>query len=234
MIRVCVVLLMLATEAHAVEFSGGQCRVMRQIGIGISQCHQHFASLRAESANYSTRTASTDTAPGSTNTASSNPGAPSRGPGTSNPGQGSPSQGAPGGGPGGSQSGGSPGSPPGSSSGSGNTGNTGNGSPGNPGGGDNSSSRPGEPLPTPPPAKPTIDVAALKALQDRARQAVRDRIIHGAKPPPSNPGKPNFDFDGKPPGLIGSGKPGYNPGPGGLRGASSVGTPSRDRNGQAR
>lgn len=47
----------------------------------------------------------------------------------------------------------------------------------------------------------------VKGLQDRARQAVIDRIVFGNKPPDSNqPGKPGF----------GPGKPGL--GPGGLRG----------------
>jgi hypothetical protein len=41
---------------------------------------------------------------------------------------------------------------------------------------------------------------------------VRDRIIHGAKPPDSS--RPDF---GKP-GLPDPGKPGFNPGPGGMRG----------------
>ena len=66
----------------------------------------------------------------------------------------------------------------------------------------------------PPPQKPTIDPKALAnlaklrgELKDAARQRVIDRIIFGAKPPPSQPGRP-----GKPPQL------GDGLGPGGLRG----------------
>jgi hypothetical protein len=78
-----------------------------------------------------------------------------------------------------------------------------------------------------PPPKPPISLAQIDKLrdelQDRARQRVIDRIIHGAKPPDSLPGKPSRPSFGDKPGL------GMTLGPGGLRGASSSGTPGPTR-----
>jgi len=203
-------LVYLATHGDSIVVSGDQCRALRQAKIGVAQCHQRFASLRAESANFSTPTAAASPAQGSTSTAgpsrgrpSGSPSSPSGGPGSgadaggSTPGASSPGSGE-------SASGGSPGS--------------GTGSPGNPGGGDR---HPSEPIVQPPPDKPTIDLAGLAKLRgeirDAARQAVIDRIIHGQKPPDTDSGKPDRPGIGKP----GTGFPGYSPGPGGMRGQAS-------------
>jgi len=190
-------LVYLATHGYSVVFSGDQCRTLRQARIEIGQCREHFVSLRAESANFSTPTAATSPAQGSMSTA---------GPSGGRPGSPSSPSGSPGSG---ADAGGS--TPEASSPGNG--GSASGGSPGNPGGGDRHPTEPPVTLPTPPPPKPTIDPAALAKLRgeirDAARQRVIDRIVFGAKPPPSQPGKPDF------------GKPGFNPGPGGLRGQAT-------------
>lgn len=198
-------LVWLSVHGYSVVFSGDQCRALRQAQIGVVQCRQLFASHRAVSASLSspTRNATADSSPpGSTSIGGPAGGRPSGSPGSPAGGPGAPGS-----------AGGSPGGPSGPASGGSSPG----GSPGNPGGGAGSAGgdiRPGEPIPAPPPQKPSISVADIKALQERVRQAVRDRIIYGAKPPPSRPDKPGFDFDGKPPA-------GFNPGPGGMRGQAS-------------
>ena len=205
-------LVWLSVHGYSVVFSGDQCRALRQAQIGVVQCRQLFASHRAVSASLSspTRNATADSSPpGSTSIGGPAGGRPSGSPGSPAGGPGAPGS-----------AGGSPGGPSGPASGGSSPG----GSPGNPGGGaggNNGGTRPGEPIPQPPPQKPDISPADVKALQDRLRQAVRDRIIHGAKPPPSRPQRPGL-IDPKPPDT-GNGKPpaGFNPGPGGMRGQAS-------------
>ena len=194
--------LMVFMAVHGVSFSSDQCRVLRQVQIAPPACRSHFANQRSLAASLS----------GSPAAAASTPGVTGSAPGASAPGR--------------SLSGPNHGGPPGGSSPSSPGGPT-HGGPGSPGGGDVRPGQPAPPLPTLPPEKPPVSLAGVGKLRDELQQAARERVIgrivNGAKPPPSQPGKPNFDFDGKPPSLIGGkppsligGKPGL--GPGGMRG----------------
>ena len=204
--------LLLFAATHGIQFSDDQCRVLRQVRLVAPECQSHFTNPRNVAANYT----------GAANVGGSTPaGGNVSGAGAPAGGHGMASGGGPSNSPG---SGGTPGAGGGSPPGGGSS-----GSPGNPGGGD---SRPGEPPPTidvspvPTPPKPAIDPADIAKLRSELRDALRERIIFGFKPP-DKPGLPNF----KPPDRPGRPSPklGLALGPGGLRGASSQGEPGPTR-----
>jgi len=192
-------LVWLSMHGYQIVFSGDQCRALRQASINISECTR-FGTARSIAASYGRQASSADS--DQAGTAPSAGGRPASGPGA------------------GADAGGRPSGPSGPASGGGSPG----GSPGNPGGGaggNNGGVRPGEPIPTPPPSKPAVSLEDIAKLRSEIRDAVRDRIIHGAKPPPSRPQRPGL-IDPKPPDT-GNGKPpaGFNPGPGGMRGQAT-------------